>query len=456
MNLMRSFRLAAVFLCASGPVFGQLEVRLTAVSAPAPRALALPAFAASAAPSLTAAAPAAPIVAPALLPAAPLAAAPLIAAPAALPPVQARAAVLTGALAEFAGTDLKAASAGEAHGAGETLMLKALGGDAAAPSAVYAAPLDAPAPPLAPAEPAARPAERRTYLLSHPLRETVSLGPVALVAHIGYALGWEVLKAWLGWRATGSPMGALAVLAVELPFSPAMMTGRSLLDLGQRYWRRKLAVLREIARTPGVERVRVLTTGEARFWGPFARRKDNNGLIFVESSLGLPETVGRFGAPIDVADAASRSVRMTLVQDGETVAEWTPALKDLLDGRPIPAAVAAAWREALKGSRPSTPVSAVVSLSKGKGLSVEASLLDGEGGERPLGAVAYGDSVRSLIGLSRLDRARAWLGLDRPERSIHLSDSAVERPGAARAPEAWWSRAWRRASGRLIVASEAP
>jgi hypothetical protein len=463
LKLMTSLRRLAVLLLCAANAAAQVEVRPLALPVSAPRALALPvALPSLPAPSLSALPAAslpalpAPAAAPAAAPVAAPVAAPAAAAP--LPPVQARAAALTGALAEFAKTDLKAASASDARGAGEALMRRALGEGAPAGSSVLAAPHDSPAPPLAAPGPAAAPAAPRIYLLSKPLRETVSLGPLSLVAHLGYALSWEALKAFAGWKATGSPMGALAVLAVELPFSPAMVTGRSLLDLGQRYWRRKLAVLREIARAPGVERVRVLTTGEAEFWGPVAYRKRNTGLIFVESAGGLPEEVGRFGAPIPIADAAARTVRMTLVQDGRAVAEWLPTLADLLAGRPIPPETAADWRAALKGAGPKSPVGSVIKAVKGKELSVEASLLDEHGGERELGPVAYGGSVRSLIGLGRLDRLRSWLGRPLPARAIHLSDSRVERPGAAREPglAAALKRAWRRVAGRLIVAPEVP
>jgi len=445
--------LAAVFLFSGAAASAQRVVRLAPVPLSAPRASSLPA---AALPSFPAASLAAPSAALPLVPALAPAAAPLPAAApaaAALPPGQARAAVLTGALADFSRTDLKTASSAEARGAGEVLMLRALGGADENAAAVPAGPSDG-APALLAAPPVAeRPAGPRVYLLSKPLRETVRLGPLALAAHAAYALGWEVLKAWIGWTATGSPMGAVAVLAVELPFSPAMVTVRSLVDLGQRYWRRKLAVLRELARTPGVERVRVLTTGEVKFMGPLARSKDNTGLIFVESSSELPETVGRFGAPIPISDVEAQRVRLTLVgADGKSVETWTPSLSHLLEGRPLPPGVAAAWRAALSPGK--APVKILLDAARISSLRVDAALIGSDGSEKPLGSIADGPAVKTLIGLGHLDRVRAWLGWERTARRLPVSDTVVERPGAAREPgwTAALSRAWRRLSGRLIVA----
>lgn len=457
--MTRRRRLAALLLCASVPASAQWEVRpLVSVSALAPP---VPAAAAPASPLPAASSALVPaLAAPSILVApAPVSAVVIApgAAPAAAPmPVAVRAAALNAALADFGRADVAKASGDDARGAGDALMRRALGEDAAA-VAVLAAPADAPAAPRPSGlAPASAPARRSVYLLSKPMRETVALGPLSLLAHAGYALAWEAFKAWLGWKATGSPMGALAVLAVELPFSPAMATARSLIDLGQRYWRRKLAVLKEIARVPGVERVRVLTTGEARFWGPIARRKENTGLIFVESSGELGRDFGRFGTPIPVSE--DQGVRLRLIKDGEEAGpSWTTPLKALLDGEPIPPAQAAAWREGLH-EHAKRPLERVVSLSEGKGLRLDASLVGADGTETPLGAIAYGDPARTLIGQGRLDRLRVWLGRERPARSIHLSDSAVERPGQARASGLLGrlARAWRRAAGRLIAAPERP
>jgi hypothetical protein len=444
--MMTSWRgLAAALLFAAASARAQLElsapslVSARAALAPTISAPALaPAASALTAPALAlAAAPAALVALPPAL-AAPAAAAPAAPGPA-VPAAAARAENIRAAVADFAALDLGAIGADATRAAGDALMRRAL--EEGVPASA------------APAAPAGGTTGRRLYLLSKPLRVTVELGPAARVAHAGYAAAWELFKAWVGWHATGHVMGGVAVLAVELPFSPAMLTGRSLLDLGARYWRRKLAVLRELARAPGVERVRVLTAGQVEFAGPLARRKENTGLLFVDAAA--PPPTGRFGAAIPIEDASRQLVRLTLESRGSAaLVAWTPTLADLLERRPLPREIAAAWRESLKTlSHERAPLSRLADSVTNGALRIEAALVGGPSGGRSLGAIVEGPAVRTFIGLGRLDRVRALLGRELTSRSIPLSDTVVERPGEARARGVWelLVRAWRRLSGRLIV-----
>jgi hypothetical protein len=449
---MSRLLLAAVLLSSSLPARAQVEVRTATVLPPSASALVL-APAAVLAPSL------APSAAPAAMPA--LIASPLAApsapapAPAASAAPAAAAAAMSGALGEFGKLDLKNASAADARGAGEDLMLRALGAApaeaAAAVPGIEAASAPLPAPSDAGSAPRAQP---KIYLLSKPLRETVRLGPVSIALHAAGALLWELTKAAVAWKATGSFAAAATVFAFESTTSPVMLSARSLADLGFRYWRRKLGVLKELARTPAVSRVKILTTGDVSFWGPFARGKDNTGLIFVESHDPLPQAMGRFGAPIPLGDVAATRVRLVYIQDGQTSAvAWTPTLKDLLDGEPIPAEIAKAWRAEVDGGVMPNPLKMIdVTGAKGKA-RLEATLLGADGTETDIGAISEGPAARALIGLGLLDRARAFLGRERPVRSIPISDSTIERRGDAREPgfAAVLRRGWGRLSGRLIV-----
>jgi hypothetical protein len=444
---------AAALLLVALSAHAQVEIRPTLARPSAPGIFALP-------PSvLLAPAPAlAPLTAlvapPALAPSAVAAASPAAAAPAAgaLPPAQARAAAMSGALADFARTDLKTASSGESRDAGETLMLRALGASAPDFAAASVLAAESAVPSLAAPGRSGPRAEPKVYLLSKPLHETVSFGPLSIALHLAYSVIWEGAKGVIAYKATGSVAAAATLCAFELAWSPVMITARSLADLGQRYWRRRLAVLKELARAPGVDRVKVLTTGDVTFLGPLARRKDNTGLIFVEADGELPETLGRFGAPIPLGDTASTRVRLAFVHRGGTSAvTWTPTLKDLLDRRPIPPETAAAWRAETKGAKPA--LKKILDVTKGKA-RIEATLIGADGRERTIGAVAEGPAARKLIGLGKLDRIRALMGLALPSRAIPLSDTVVERPGDARETglKAALLRAWRRLTGRLIVA----
>lgn len=451
--------LAAALLLASVCARAQLELRLAPeASAPTaavvPTALAAPAALAQsavlAAPD-AAPAPTSALAAPAAQPAAAVPAVAAAAAAPAAPGPAVRAATIRGAVADFSKLDLGSIDAGAARQAGDELMRRALTGATAAPTP--AAP-GAPQTPDAPRASGLSAPGRRLYLMSKPLRVTVQLGPVARAAHVGVAVAWELFKAWVGWHATGSPMGAAAVMVVELPVSPAMVTGRSLLDLGLRYWVRKLAVPRELSRAPGMERVRVLTAGHVDFWGPLAVRKENTGLIFIDASAPPPD--GPFGAPIPIDDAAHRRVRLTLERPrGSSPVAWTPTLAELLERKPLPPEIAAQWRRALKTlARGRAPAARLLDAAKGAGLRVQATLLGGPDGDIALGSVLEGPSAKTFIGLGRLDRVRGWLGWKVRPRSIPLSDAVIERIGAPRQSglRAWLTRAWRRLTGRLIVA----
>jgi hypothetical protein len=386
------------------------------------------------------------LLAPALLaPAAPLLQA----------PVSVKLAAVGAAVAQFAQIDLKSAPAAEIRGGADALMARALGAEVSETPALAVGSLSAaeiPLPPSAP-EPAREAAPGpRTYLLSKPLHETVELGPVARVLHYVLETGFQFAKAALAWRATGSPAAGLGMLAVDLIKMPPMITAQSLTDLGLRYWWRKLKTLRRLADTPGVTRIRVLTTGEAEFSGILARRKENNGLVFMDARGALPETIDGFGSPIPVADLAERRVRLTMTHNGtSSIVAWTPTLAELLEGRSLPPDVAAAWRARLESDKKGrSPLQRVFDFKKEKELRIEARLSDGAGGETPLGSIAFGRSVKRLVGLSRWDRVLAVFGRTPPVRALPISDTTVER-GGSRAVDGKWRRGWLRLTGRLIV-----
>jgi hypothetical protein len=443
--------LAAALLLVALSARAQVEVRPIVALPSAPGIFALPPSAALAS-ALAPASLAALSVPLAPIPAALAAAAPVSAASAPVPPAQARSAAVAAAVADFARTDLKTASAGEASGAGETLMLRALGADVPASVAPPVESAEFPVPALAPLPLPGRHSAPKVYLLSKPLRETV--GPVSIPLHIAITVTWEATKALIAYKATGSLAAAGTLFAFELALSPPMLTARTLGDLGLRYWGRKLAVLKELAVTPGVTRVKVLTTGPVTFTGPFARRKDNTGLIFVEAEGDLPQVVGRFGAPIHLGDVAASRVRLAFIHGGMTAgAAWTPTLGELLDGHPIPPEIAAAWRAHAKSTK--AGLKKLLDSARGKE-RIEATLIAADGNERSIGAIVEGPGARKLVGLGALDRARAFLGWHLPSRTLPVSDTVVERPGDARGTgmKDALRRAWRRLMGNLIVARE--
>ncbi|MDO8757136.1 MAG: hypothetical protein Q7J64_03915 [Elusimicrobiota bacterium] len=370
-------------------------------------------------------------------------------------PAQLTLAPISAALTKFSALDLKSAPSAELRGSADELWRAAIGEEVPNAPALSAGALSAVeislsrAGPPAAREPASSP---RVHLLSKPLHETVELGRAARVLHYVLESAMQFVKAALAWQATGSPAAGLAVLAFEIAKMPPMITAQSLADLGLRYWWRKLSTLRRLADTPGVTRIRVLTTGEAEFSGILAVRKENTGLVFLDAAEPLPGELAGVGSPLPVADLAGRSVRMVLAHNGVSdLIFWTPTLAELLSGAPIPASVAAAWRATLDADKKGkTPLQRLLDFKKDKDLRVEAHLSDGEGGETHLGTVAFGRSVKKLVGLSRLDRVGALFGRAPSPRALPLSDTIVERNGE-KAVMGAARRAWRRLTGALIV-----
>lgn len=384
--------------------------------------------------------------------------APILLAPAA-PMVQApnplKLVTVNAAVAQFATIDLKSASAAEVRGGADTLMARVLGAEPVETPALTLGALsaaDIALPPSAP-EPARTPESGpRVHLLSKSLHETVELGPVARILHYVLETGFQFVKAAIAWQATGSPAAGLGVLAIDLIKMPPMITAQSLADLSLRYWWRKLSTLRKLADTPGVTRIRVLTTGEAQFSGILARKQENTGLVFMDATGPLPATIQEFGAPIPVSDLDGRHVRLVMIHDGVTdIVDWKPTLAEMLSGAPIPAEIAKAWRARLDADKKDkTPLQRVFDFKKERELRVEAYLEDGTTGETSLGTIAFGSSVKRLVGLGRLDRIGALFGRVPVARAIPLSDTTVERYGVKMVKGAS-NRAWRRLTGALIV-----
>lgn len=445
----------AVPVTGVGPAIVVSPAPMAGLSAPAlimPAASLAPALAAPA--PLAAPTPFAAIAAPAAIPALPAAARPQAAA---MPRTAAPLKLSAGrdAIAEFSKIDLKSAPAAEMRDGADALMARALGAEIAGTPALTVGVLSAPEIALRPfeARPAREPASGpRVHLLSKPLHATVELGPAARFVYYALEAVFALVKAAVTWHATGSPAAVAAMLAFDAIKAPGSLTAESLADLGLRYWWRKLSTLKRLADTPGVTRIRVLTTGQARFSGMLARSKENTGLVFMDSTGPLPAAIAEFGAPIPVSDLAGRKVRLAMKYDGvEDAAVWTPALDELLSGAPIAADVAAAWRARLEAeNKGRSPLRRLLDFRKDKELVVEGFLSDGAGGESALGTIAFGRSVKRLVGLGRLDRLGALFGRASAPRAIPLSDTVVERDGA-RTVKGFLRRLWRRLTGALIV-----
>ncbi|TPW21933.1 MAG: hypothetical protein FD126_186, partial [Elusimicrobia bacterium] len=273
------------------------------------------------------------------------------------------------------------------------------------------------------ARPTQAPPTRTLHLLAKPLRETVELGVVARVLHYSLETGFQFVKAALVWQATGSVTAGLALLAFELAKLPPMITAQSLADLQARYWWRRRSVMKELSAQPGVKGLKILTAAHVEFSGILARRKENTGLIFVESDGGLEAEVGRFGVPIAVKNAEAARVRLVMVQkDRSARIPWMPTLAELLAEARLPDDVARSWRSTLAEQKADKGwLKRLFDFSKEKDLRIEATLVGADGSEQALGTLAMGRSARRLMGASALDRALGWLGFAPHGRAIPLA-----------------------------------
>lgn len=343
--------------------------------------------------------------------------------------------------------------------------------DMSLPSLAPAAALSATPRPGVPA------AQRSLYLLSTPLKVSAELGPVAKAVHYVFEIGFHVVKALLLLKA-GVPAAAVgAEFAFSMAKAPAMIGLQSMADLQARYWFKKLKTLKAVARIPGVERIAVLTGTETHFNKFLASRQDNRGLIFIESAAPLNDAaapgLGRapgLGKPILIADPKEAKIELSLEVEGVPHASaWTPSLQDLLDRKPIPDDVAAAWRERIREAKKDKPrLKRFFDFELERSLLIRADLIDPSGLRLPMGALAQGSSAKRLLGVTRLDQAMRALKLalspapkqvknalpkppDFYRRSIPLSDTAVERGASPARWRDWPARLWRKIAGRLII-----
>ena len=249
-----------------------------------------------------------------------------------------------------------------------------------------------------------------------------------------------------------------------------MVPLQSLSDLSARYWWRKLKVLRAVARTPDVTRIRVITTSDVSFSWVLARSQDNNGLIFIDSKKDLPREVAHFGAPIHVEDVAQQKLRLVLVHgDEDSIVTWSPTIAELLDGKPLPDNVSRAWRESLAAEADANSLFKHPERIPGKlETAWLAAMEEGFSWRKPLrgagvfldnvfnyeakkvhlqavsadGAwresIVFGNSVRSLVGLGKIERflgglrkTMRLLSLDRFDR---LHDFAHRGPAPQAIP----------------------
>ena len=305
--------------------------------------------------------------------------------------------------------------------------------------------------------PIAGPKKPGIYLLSEPLEVTVKLGIVAKVLHYAIETAIQFLNAGILYWGTGNLYAACSFLAFELFKMPPTIIAQSLADLQLRYWWHKLEQLRQIAKTPGVHGIKILTTGETQFQGLVASQQQNRGLVILASAEVLAKEIPPLGTPIVIDNLESTKLKLALMLEQKVSQTlWQPSFKDLLEGQPIPAAIADAWRKDVAGfHKGKSWLVRLFNYSAAQKMKITASLISDQGAQTMLGTLMQGKSIDKLLGIGSLDKILSGLkrvipgaSRNKQEKNIPLSDTMVMRKGQE---GSFLGSLWKRISGRLIL-----
>lgn len=295
--------------------------------------------------------------------------------------------------------------------------------------------------------------QKKIYLLSKPAHTSVSLGWLAMSLHYAFEVLFQVFKAGALFYATGHLWPAAMLFVWELPRVPISIAAQSMADLKIRFLWRRVNDLKDLAKIPGVERIKVLTTNNTRFSGPLAVEQTSRGFVFLESARPPEAVPAAFGGAVLIEDPVRADLRFELVM-GKTRsrARWSPNLAATLagSGAAIPEGVLRRWRRDFARYRRSLP--ALKAGSALKDVKVEVSLKDAAGNLTPFGSIGEGPGANKLLGLTWGARALRWtrIHIFRGSRGVSLGNTEVAKAD----PSASWPlralRALRRLLGRLV------
>jgi hypothetical protein len=291
--------------------------------------------------------------------------------------------------------------------------------------------------------PTAAPA-RHLYLMEKPLPMDVRIGPKMKALHYIYWASEILFKTglvYVGARHVGAHAMATTIsyFAFAVSHSVPYITVHSMIDLKIRQALKSSLVMGNLRSIPGIKRAVILSGGEYRFEGLFARERSSQNYVFVETDKPIDcgvSCVETFGEPIDVSDSAAvrLSFRLVINGDGESLA-WEAPLTDFLDGKPIPEEVADAWRAQIRRWDAFNKKILPLEYHLGKHnrfVRVDATMTLPSGKVVPLKAMITGGQVRKLLGLSILQRMKdffveKFLRGEIGERSVALDEKRFRR-----------------------------
>lgn len=256
----------------------------------------------------------------------------------------------------------------------------------------------------------ARAEERHLYMLPQPVQTSVELGPVAEGFHYASQIAWQGIKAGITYYLTGRPSAGIGILAFDLIKMAPDVSAQSLADLSVRYWWKNRAVLKQLARIPGAEKVYLIRGSTTEFRGLVAKRQFSRALVLIETTTRLPDEMTKWGRPIEIRNPETMRLNLRLLIGGEPARTiWTTTVKEVLEQRPLPKEIAGRWRaDAHEAASESHWWERFMHRTPADSMKIEASIVGDDGAEHPIGAIYEGISVKRFLGMTLFRRLIPW------------------------------------------------
>lgn len=294
---------------------------------------------------------------------------------------------------------------------------------------------------------------RRVFLLAKPSVQTMERGVAWTAVPLTMDLAYGSGATFVYYQATGEPFSTAAMALYQLGTGATGVKG--MVDWGTSKWfdlnRRK--ELEEIAKTPGVQKIRALTATHTERMGFMSSRLESSTFYFVEvAGDEVPkEFKGAQWLPVD--DLAGTKLRLNLKLEGHyKVAPAEISLQQLFDGHPLDAETERIWKAAIGEWTHKQPLmDRYVTHKSINGMRIEASLVRGEE-VLDLGNWATGRGVLSQIGDTWFQNLKRFLAVnvrgkteDEARKLIRARETEVLAKGSC---SSWY----RRLRGREVLA----
>lgn len=286
-----------------------------------------------------------------------------------------------------------------------------------------------------------RPAWAEVFLLSQPIQQTVDAPKTAVASAVGFDLLWTSASTYTYYQITGEPYSSAAYFGAGL--LEGVPTGNAYVQsINQAIatWKNR-STMKQIARLKGVKEIRILNTGHSEQTGIYSSRLHSSSFVFIETEGDqLPPPIdGKEWLPLQALDDSQIKFSLQLPHGTTHPDTLEIGLKELFSGAGGDQKVLGAWRESVRDWQRS--LSFVDRFIRHKGLAdlkVNAELsIHGE--SFPLGEFAHGKGTTKIVGLSKVQRLKAWITRQslKGRENWETSNISILKKGGCRT---WYSR----------------